>query len=221
MGSDPKQRGSDVAFWGSHFTRGPTVCRHPTQPTHPTRRSEKREAPFLVRRRVGCVGWVVQISLVGAAARTFAVITDLGDRRGLRRELSVTIEDTILRRAHGARRTPPASPYVGGGAQLARLRAELLRSCCGGIAAARGNPSFHHRHPADAHCGSRVRRAEPKLSLCCDRLAKRQRTRALRSQSDRTHRGGEAAAVEDIISCAQGAQLVLYLVYSRMAVRRL
>ena len=142
-GSDPKQRGSDFAFWGSHFTRGPTVCRHPTQPTHPTRRSEKREAPFLVRRRVGCVGWVVQISLVGAAARTFAVITDLGDRRGLRRELSVTIEDTILRRAHGARRTPPASPYVGGGAQLARLRAELLRSCCGGIAAARASAHCH------------------------------------------------------------------------------
>ena len=31
-GSDPKQRGSDFAFWGSHFTRGPTVCRrmHPS-----------------------------------------------------------------------------------------------------------------------------------------------------------------------------------------------
>ena len=59
------------------------------------------------------------------------------------------------------------------------------------------------------------------LFLLSFQLANRALSRALRSQSDRTHRGGEAAAVEDIISCAQGAQLVLYLVYSRMAVRRL
>ena len=57
---------------------------------------------------------------------------------------------------------------------------------------------------------------EEDLFLWCFRFTNRALSRANCTQIDQVYRGGEAAVVDDIASCAQGAQLVVCLVYARM-----
>ena len=153
-----------------------------------------------------------------------AVTTDPGHRRGLRRELSVTIEDNILRHAHGARRTPPASPHVAGGAHLARLRAELLRSRCGGIAAARASTRCHLKRRRRLHPSSQAYGAECDIFLWLSPPSECVLTHAHLSNSIDIHRDGKGYAIERMSSCAQSAQLVVCsadshtLIYDRKGV---
>ena len=216
MGGRIPSTGGRLAFWGSQgkSTGIPTTTHH---------HSDRGERAFFLL-SAEWWWWVVGARLLayGAVRRCSALIavtTDLGHRRGLHRALIVASALAILHRARRAGRGRLAYPHDAGGAPLAAKLARLLQMRCAGASCAHRYARHHHGRRRRAHHCSRVRATELDLFFCSFQFAKRALSRGLRSQSVRMHRFGEAAAVEEMFSCARSAQLDVYSVHSHAAVR--
>ena len=115
----------------------------------------------------------------------------------------------------------PPGAHDAGSAQATRRRAPLQHVLRGGTAAA--CRAARCSRAAHLHALCRLRRTEPNAtsSSAAARLTNVELSHAHRSRIGHVHRGGAAAGLERITSCARSAQLAFCSAYAGMRLRAL